>query len=103
MKAIAITSITLAFAVCTLGATTVSSGTSTWADHWAADDAKCRGYGHDPVIAAKDYVNCRGELQEKRGNKWREYVVKRSGQPTAVRLYVDPLNTCSTGSDAGGC
>ena len=99
MKAIAITSITLAFAVCTLGATSATSRTPTWADLWAADDAKCRGYGYDPLIDAKAYVDCRAEVGERRGDN------RTSGsvEPTVEQVFVEPLNTCSTGRDAGGC
>jgi hypothetical protein len=99
MKTIAIASITLAFAVCTLGVTSASGKPSTWAKHWAADDAKCRGYGYDPLIDAKAYVDCRAEVGERRGDN------RTSGsvEPTVEQVFVEPLNTCSTGRDAGGC
>ena len=89
----------LAISGCISVAISQSGGTPTWADRWAADDAKCRGYGHDPLIDAKAYVDCRARAGERRGDNR----TPGSVQPTVEQVYVEQLTTCSTSVSTSPC
>ena len=52
----------LAISGCISVAISHSDGTPTWADRWAVEDTKCRGFGYDPLFVPDGYTQTMAEL-----------------------------------------